>query len=174
MIRSLIQMEDKKLMLLYQNGNYMAFETLYLRHKDKVYSYLSKRIKDDDDTQDLFQKAFLKIHKSKNLYQSKYDVLPWFYVITKSVMLDFFKKKKFDTQEFSDDIHADLETNIYSAFDVDNESMLSVNEKEAIKLRYYNDSDFTEISKILNTSGSNSRKLISRGLKKLRTKYLKD
>ena len=57
-------------MLKYQAGDNMAFDVLYSRHKDKVYSYLSKRLRDQDQCEDLFQKVFTKFHRSKKLYNS--------------------------------------------------------------------------------------------------------
>ena len=56
-------------------------------------------------------------------------------------------------------------------FDLESEKQLSENEKSALKERYYSDKDFSEIAQILKTSESNTRKIISRGLKKLRVKY---
>ena len=56
-------------------------------------------------------------------------------------------------------------------FDLESEKQLSEKEKSALKGRYYSDKDFSEIAQILKTSESNTRKIISRGLKKLRTKY---
>ena len=45
-------LDDKKLMQLYQNGEEMAFEVIYLRHKDRVFSYLSKRMVDKNLVED--------------------------------------------------------------------------------------------------------------------------
>ena len=166
-----INLEDKELMLKYQDGDYMAFNVLYSRHKDKVYSYLSKRLHSQDEVDDLFQKVFTKLHKSRRLYSDKYEVLPWFYTITKSEFLDFIKKKKVDSVEFKEQYHGVNEETSENDFDLDSEQQLSTKEKEAIKERYHNDKDFKEIAELLQTSEANTRKLISRGLAKLRSKY---
>lgn len=171
MSKSLINMEDKELMLLYQKDDHLAFEALYMRHKGKIYSYLKRRLHHTSDVDDLYQKVLLKLHKSRGLYDSKYDVLPWFYTITKSVLLDFFKLKKVDFESFEENDFSIAEQKIDSSFDIDKEKQLSAKEKDAIKLRYLEESDFLEISKLLKTSESNVRKLVSRGLKKLKTKY---
>lgn len=167
------EMEDKELMVLYQNDNHLAFEELYSRHKGKIYSYLSKRIYNSNEVDDIYQRVLLKLHKSRKLYNPNFDVLPWFYTITKSELLDFFKRKNVNTELFDEKNHYLLVDSKDNSFDLENEKLLSENEKEAIRLRYLNESEFLEISKVLNTSESNARKLISRGLKKLKTKYLR-
>lgn len=165
-----INLEDKELMLKYQNGDHMAFDVLYSRHNDKVYSYLNKRLHSHDEIDDLFQKVFVKLHKSKSLYQDKYDVLPWIYTITRSEFLDHIKKKKLDTIEFNEESYATESLESENEFDIDAQKNLSEKEKNALKERYYEDKDFSVIAKLLDTSESNTRKIISRAIKKLRKK----
>ena len=166
-----INLEDKELMLKYQDGDHMAFDVLYSRHKNKVYSYLAKRLHSHNEIHDLFQRVFVKLHKSRHLYQEKYEVLPWIYTITKSEFLDFVKKNKIETIEFKEENFLSSENEPNNEFDLESEKQLSENEKSALKERYYSDKDFSEIAQILKTSESNTRKIISRGLKKLRVKF---
>lgn len=166
-----LNLNDKELMLRYQNGDHMAFDVLYMRHKDKVYSYLACRIHSKNEIDDLFQKVFVKFHKSRQLYKEKYDVLPWFYTITKSELLDFTKKKRVTTQEYDDQLHSPSYYQQKMEINIESEKHLSDKEKTAINARYMSDKDFSEISELLNTSESNVRKIISRGLKKLKDKY---
>ena len=63
-------------------------------------------------------------------------------------------------------------TELNDKIDLDSIKTLSEKEKQALKLRYYSEEDFIEISKALNTSEANSRKLVSRGIKKLKAKLL--
>lgn len=171
MVHPFSNLENSQLMQKYQDGDHMAFEILYTRHKDKVYSYISNRLHQKDEIEDLFQKVFTKFHKSRHLYNSKYKVLPWLYTITKSEFLDFLKKRKLSFSQFDENIHTVTETEPLYSLDISNEKELSQNEKMALELRYFNDQDFLEISKVLKTTESNSRKIISRGIKKLRNKY---
>lgn len=166
-----INLEDKELMLKYQDGDHMAFDVLYSRHKDKVYSYLTKRLHSQNETDDLFQRVFVKFHKSRHLYRDKYEVLPWIYTVTKSEFLDFVKKNKIETIEFKEEKFSSSENESNNEFDLESEKQLSEKEKRALKERYYSNRDFLEIAQILKTSESNTRKIISRGLKKLRMKY---
>lgn len=165
-------LEDKKLMELYKSGEDMAFEVIYSRHKNRVYSYLSKRLTGSDLIDDTFQGVFTKFHKSRRLYDSKHLLVKWIYTICRSELLDAIKKNKIYSVEFKDKyVISDLNEDD-DLIDIESVKTLSKKEKEALKLRYYSDQDFSEISKILNTTEVNSRKLVSRGLKKLKTKFL--
>ena len=168
-------LKDEKLMELYKNGENMAFEVIYLRHKDRIYSYLDKRLFDKNAIDDIFQGIFIKFHKSRKLYNSDYPLLKWIYTICRSELLDSLKKNKLKLVQLSDDLLAveATEPNLTTdKVDIDSIKSLSDKEKQALKLRYYSDEDFVGISKALNTSEANSRKLVSRGIKKLKAKFL--
>ena len=161
-------------MLLYQEDNFMAFEVLYTRHKKKVYSFLNKRLASKNDIDDIYQSVFIKIHKSRSSYNPEYEVLKWIYVISRSELYDAAKKKKLNLIEFNEVQHEEASKFHHSeeiGIDIDNEKLLTNSERDAIKLRYLEDKEFSEISSLLNTSEQNSRKIISRGLAKLKKKY---
>ena len=167
-----LNLNDKELMLKYQGGDHMAFDVIYFRHKNKVFSYLEKRMHNKDDLEDIYQKVFIKFHRSRETYKEKYELLPWIYTITKSVFLDYLKKNDLELVEYIEDVHVFDQAHEDNKLDLESEKKLTKNEKEAIKQRYYNEKDFLEISQILQTSEVNTRKLISRGIKKLKNKYL--
>ena len=174
MVNPFSHLEDDKLMELYKNGENMAFEVIYSRHKGRVYSYLHKRLSDKNLIDDIFQSIFVKFHKSRHLYNNEYPLLKWLYTISRSEMLDALKKKKMSFVELQDE-HLPTQFNgPIDGIDLDEHKQLTQKEKEALKLRYYSDKEFSEIGKSLNTTEANSRKLISRGLNKLRQKLIGD
>lgn len=158
-------------MELYVQGNYEAFEVIYGRHKDKVYAYLTRRMKDKSLIEDVFQNVFIKFHKTRQNYDSKFTLMKWIYTLTRSEMLDHLKKKKVSEVEFAE-LDLPVEPKEENArLDLSKESALNETEKKAIGLKFYSDQDYDEISKTLNTSKANARKVVSRGLNKLRLKY---
>lgn len=162
-------LSDGELMRLYQEGESMAFDVIYLRHKDKIYSYIARRVFDENSVNEIFQNAMLKFHRNRTRYDNSHPLLKWLYVITKSELLDFVKKKKivienFDEAKFS----TDQSGHDTDCINLDEISSLNKNEKEAIALRYFSDHDFEEISQKLNLKESNVRKIISRGIKKIK------
>lgn len=168
-------LEDKKLMELYQQGESMAFEVLYERHQSKVYTYLSKRLKDKDSLSDVFQNIFTKFHRVRSKYDPKYEVLQWIYTISRNELLDFSKKKSLNIIEYKEDlISADEAKEVEFPFSIENEKALNEKEKEVLKLKYFSDKDYSEISQILDSKESTIRKITSRAIKKLKTKYAKE
>ncbi|MDP7320773.1 MAG: sigma-70 family RNA polymerase sigma factor [Bacteriovoracaceae bacterium] len=165
-------LEDEKLMELYKNGENMAFEVIYLRHKNRVYSYLDKRLSDKNAIEDIFQSIFVKFHKSRHLYDNKHPLLKWLYVICKSELLDAYKKNKVKFVQLTDDKLPTDSTQTNDKINLDDIESLSLKEKKALELRYYSDEDFAQMAKTLKTSEANSRKLVSRGIKKLKIKLL--
>ncbi len=169
---SLEGLTDEELMVMYQNGSESAFEVLYHRHSTKVFGFLKSRIQISEKVPDIYQEVFIKMHKSKHLYNKTLPVLPWIFTITKSVMLDSLK--------------TDKSSKIIDGFDLDqipapvgagsaqlNEAdilirKLSGNQKRAMQMRFINDKTFEEIADSLKTSPGNVRQLITRGVKRLK------
>ena len=162
---------DEDLMVMYQNGAENAFQVLYLRHSSKVYGFLKRRIWQKEKVNEIYQEVFVKVHRSKHLYNSNFPFLPWIFTITRSVMIDEFRKdKKF---KLFDDVDMekipDLQTASSSANDpIEMMKDLPEPQKVAIQMRYIDEKTFEEIAQILNTSPANVRQIVSRGLKRLK------
>lgn len=173
-MKTFLNLSDQDLMLKYKQGDYMAFEVLYSRHEARVYSFLFKRLRDKNSVNEVFQNIFLKLHKQRHRYLDKFLFVKFLYTICRSELLDFYKKKKIDTCEFNETFFkTDVTTTQPTPnIDIQSEAILSTKEQTAMQLRYYSDADFVEISKALNTSTANSRKLVSRALQKLKKKYV--
>jgi len=165
------QFEDEELMQKYQAGEFMAFEVIYARHQNRVYSYLSARLSNQNAVEEVFQNAFLKLHKFKDKYDSNYLFVKWLYTICRSELLDYVKKKQVDLVALDEQVIAIDDPSIDTDFDLEQISCLSDREKQALQLKFYSDQDYDEISKILGTSQVNARKIISRAIGKLKKKF---
>ena len=171
------EIADEELMSLYQNGSETAFQSLYERHSGKVYGFLKKRILSDEKVNDIFQEVFLKIHRSKHLYKKSFPVLPWFFTITKTVMIDELRKDKRKVS-ISDlvseqDIQAIPAQSSKSLTDSQEHIIqfietLPESQKVAMRLRYTEEKTFAEIAVVLSTTDTNARKLVSRGLQRIK------
>ena len=165
---------DEQLMERYKNGSMLAFETLYGRHKAKVYGYLSKRVQSRFDRDEIQQNVFLKLHRSRHRYNSSLPFLPWLFTICRNVMIDFLRSKDAKEGRLIQDngIIDTLSEAKKEASEIDalTPAMVKLNEdqKEAIRMRYGEDFSFEEIAERLNTSVPNARKIISRAVQKIR------
>lgn len=158
-------------MLMYQNGNERAFGVLYERHSAKVYGYISSKVKAPEQASDVFQEIFVKVHRSKHLYNRSLPFLPWLFTVSRNAIVDHFRKSKHENakEEFGDRISAPIAAAKFEMKELTpHMETLPENQRRAIELRYVEDKTFEEIAEILETSSANARKLISRGIDRIR------
>jgi len=174
-------LSDEAAMVQYLNGNPAAFDLLYRRHSARILEYLRRRLKNIELAHEAYQEVFLKLHKSKELYDRQQKFLPWLYVITKSVYLDQLRKNKKNPEQLrlaaeeielfpashDTSVSANVSTNLSLALQ-EAKSELSKEQQLAITLRHEEDLDFNEIAKRLNKSEVSVRKILSRAVGQLR------
>ncbi len=163
-------LNDEELMVMYQNGTEEAFSILYKRHSSKIYGYVRSKVRADERARDIFQEIYVKIHRSKNLYNKTFPVLPWFFTIARSVLIDEVRKEQ--TVKLVPQENLDYEAPAENRGDIDISpglSQLPENQRTAVQLRYVDEKTFEEIADHLETSPDNVRQLVSRGVKKLRS-----
>ena len=163
---------DEQLMKLYQNGDEEAFKILYGRHSSKIYGFLKKRLNDNEKVAEVYQEVFIKIHKSKHLYNDSLPALAWIFTISRTVMIDEFRKNtKIQTVDNYDleKIPEELEKTV-PQFELASDALehLPQQQKAAIEMRYINEQTFEQIAERLKVSPTNARQLISRGIKRLK------
>lgn len=160
---------DEEVMKLYQNGNVAAFEILYNRYSSKVYGYLKKRIRDEEAANDIYQKVFLKLHENREKFDPSQLFAPWLFTMTRNLLIDWYRSKKeipSDTVEETIDVVA---TEIESEVEITElVKMLPEKYREMVELRYFEDLDFEEIAKRTKIKEATVRKLVSRGVLKLK------
>jgi RNA polymerase sigma-70 factor, ECF subfamily len=167
----LVDKTDEELMTLYQGGSEEAFKVLYGRYANLLYGYLKLRCESAQEAGDLFQEVFVKMHKSKHLYQAHLPLKPWIFSITRSALIDAFRKRSRNREAAMDlDVlhSASAEAQESSQAISELTKQLSGNQAKALFLRYGEEKSFAEIADILETSSVNVRKILSRGIEKLR------
>lgn len=166
-------LKDEQLMQAYQNGSEAAFKYLFERHSPRVYGFLMNRLRNRSQTDDVFQAVFLKLHQSRRLYDPTFLFTPWLFTICKSVLIDQLRKSQRNKEDTNDEVLENTAAKAESSSTMQTDlsaylRTLPANQKDAIELRYAYDLPFEEIALRLETSPSNVRKLISRGVKKLK------
>ena len=87
---------DQQLVSTYLEGNVSALETLVKRHKDRIYSFIISKVRNQELADDIFQDAFFKVIKSlqKGKYNEEGKFLPWVMRIAHNLVIDHFRKAK--------------------------------------------------------------------------------
>ena len=153
----------EELMLHYQTHSpteaYNAFNELYTRYSQRVFSFLNKKVKNSADCEDILQKVFIKIHESKHLYKNKYKFEQWLFVIAKTQTLDYFRANK----RYQDRLNK-FEPEVFEQIEVDMSLLksLDADQQELLEMKFIDELSYLEISKIVNKSEVSLRKSLSR------------
>lgn len=157
-------MTDEELVQLYEEGVNEAFDALLLRHKDKVFSNIFLSVRDRDIANDIFQETFIKvictIKQGKYIEKGKFSA--WVMRIAHNLIIDQFRVEKsentvsnddddrqdlFDTIQLYDDNIEDVMVKEQVYEDVVNlMNHLPDNQKEVLKMRFFEDLSFKEIA----------------------------
>ncbi|MGE3683779.1 MAG: RNA polymerase sigma factor [Bdellovibrionales bacterium] len=162
---------DEELMAHYQEGSEEAFRVLYARHSGKIFGYLTSRTGSPQEATDLLQEVFIKIHRSKHLYNCSLPLLPWIFSVTHSVLIDGRRNHGRKKEIFGYDVEQlpfeqREETHLASITPL--MGRLPQNQSVAIQMRYLDEKTFEEIAETLKTSPLNVRKIISRGIQNIK------
>lgn len=175
MRRGLQELSDEELMVLYQQGQEEAFNHLYRRYADRVYGYLRQRMRDPQAANDVFQAALMKLHRSKDQFNSTFAFAPWLFAVVRTALLDWQKdvRNKVVQVEFEENLFLQPQPIIASGIGRDDLSNLPEPQRAAIEMRYFDDLSFDEIAARLETTPGNVRKLVSRGIQNLKSFFTK-
>src|SRR5919205_2176431 len=164
----LSKLSDHELINLFNAGNVNAFETLVLRHKDKLYSSILFLVKDKFLAEDIFQDVFIRVIDTvrSGRYTEEGKFLPWAMGIAHNLCVDHFRKVKrtptiktsedqdiFEVLNFTEEspetkmIKAQSHSRIKDMLD-----LLPEDQREVIILRHYADMSFKEIANLTNCS----------------------
>ncbi len=75
-------------MAAYQAGNQAAFGELFTRHGGSVYGFLVRRLPDRALAEDLFQEAFLRVHRARQTYDATRPFRAWLFGIVHNLVID--------------------------------------------------------------------------------------
>lgn len=92
----LSRLSDHELINLFNTGNVNAFETLVLRHKDKLFTSILFLVKDKYLAEDIFQDVFIRVIDTikGGRYTEEGKFLPWAMRIAHNLCVDHFRKVK--------------------------------------------------------------------------------
>lgn len=160
---------DHELIEKFVSGDQSSVEILILRHKNKVFGYISMYIRDQALAEDIFQDTFLKVIQSLKAgrYQDNGRFISWVMRIAHNLIIDHFRREKQMNVISNDDYESDIfnskklcEANVEDVIvkrqvikDVRRLiQMLPEDQREVVILRHYTGLSFKEIADITNVS----------------------
>ncbi len=103
-------LEDSVLVQQFIDGDQNSLEILINRHKKRVYTYILLIVKSQQLAEDIFQDTFIKVIKSlrKGKYQDKGKFVSWVLRISHNLVIDYYRKQKYQNTVSNDDNEYDL------------------------------------------------------------------
>ena len=161
------------------NHDRHAFGQLNNQTADQVYRYIAWRYTlSKPDIQDLVGEFYVKLWRVMDKYDASYKFESFFWTVLKNMLKDYFKKKKVD---FSSEIVEEYEStdpdqilkSLQKKYQLKSikKAMETLDEisYQIIMLRYVEQRDYDEISRVVNLDEAAVRKRLSRALHKLKT-----
>lgn len=171
-------MDQRALILRVQAGDSAAFNELYHACYAPVYRFVLFRVKDRDQAEDIVQDVFIKLfQKIGTIDDRNQSILPYLFVSARNAVIDRMRQTKptLDDESLwslaSEDPTPEQESHLGEAVVQVMKllSQLSEAEEVAIKMKYLDGLETSEISHILGKSEEAVRQLLSRGIRKIRT-----
>ena len=168
-METLQKMTDDTLVALYSKGNNQAFDILLDRYKDKLYSYIYFVVRNEEQTEDLFQETFVKaiVTIQQGRYSADGKFGAWLTRIAHNLVIDFFRQERNENVVSNDEVEIDLFNNANLSDDTIETQMvneqvlcdvrrlmdfLPENQREVVYMRFYQDLSFKEIAEITGVS----------------------
>lgn len=160
---------DEQLVALFVSGCNEAFDVLLQRYKDRLYSYISYIVRNNDVADDLFQETFVKaiVTLRQGRYKENGKFYAWLTRIAHNLLIDQFRTERNESLVYDEDAENGWhETAILAENSRENDLIneqvlmdvrklmdhLPANQREVIYMRYYQDLSFKEISEMTGVS----------------------
>jgi RNA polymerase sigma-70 factor (ECF subfamily) len=184
---SYIHLEDAELVKLYVKGNEACLVELINRHQQKLFSFIYKKVKNQELAEDLFQDVFIKVINSLKLnkYNEEGKFSNWIIRVARNHLMDYFrdhvKMRTFSGTEDFDVFDVVIVDEDYKPeiFDrrLEKKKMrglimsLPKDMREVVILRTYFDMSFSEIAQLQSVGINTALGRMHNALKHLRKQY---
>jgi RNA polymerase sigma factor (sigma-70 family) len=103
-------LSDNELVQRFVQGDQESLETLILRHKNRVFSYILLIVKNQELAEDIFQETFIKVIRSlkKGKYIENGKFISWVLRISHNLIIDHFRKIKLKGTVSNDSLEIDI------------------------------------------------------------------
>ena len=154
---------DLDLVRDFRSGSVESFNEIVRRYREKVYWIARRVVGTHDDADDVVQEVFVKVYDSLKRFRGDSNFYTWLYRISVNVSLSAIRAKRIKNfvrseevvehlvsdEELADDkiLRDEYEKVLKQAID-----RLPPKQKTTFVMRYYEEMEFEEMSKVLNKS----------------------
>ena len=155
-------MDDKEILDLCSKDQRKGFRLLMDLFQEPLYNHIRRLLVSHEDTQDALQETFVRVFRGLNTFKGNSALSTWLYRIATNESLRIIDKKKREADISSEDMQQELIGKLKTAEYIDYDDAMAVKFQEAIltlpekqrlvfNFRYYDELEYDEIAKILDT-----------------------
>jgi RNA polymerase sigma-70 factor, ECF subfamily len=93
--------DETELIRRSQRGDTQAFEQLVQQHDQAVLRLAFHLLRSEEDARDIYQEAFLRVHRNINHFRFDCSFHTWLYRIVTNLCLDLLRKRKVRREELA-------------------------------------------------------------------------
>jgi len=190
MAQAAVRMDESELIRSAQRGDQDAFEQLVRLYDQNVLRLAFNLLRSAEDARDIYQEAFLRVHKNLHSFRFDCSFHTWLYRIVTNLCLDALRKRRVRREESSvvetsegvlnrmdtveeERAHGDPQRQLLS-----NQlgeriqevlSSLTPRERTVFEMRHYQGLRLKTIGEILGTSEEAAKNCLFRATQKMRT-----
>jgi RNA polymerase sigma-70 factor (ECF subfamily) len=84
---------DEELMAAYRGGDAGAFDTLYARHRLRLFRFVLRSVKARAVAEELYQEVWMRVIEARATYAHKARFTTWLYTIAHNRLVDHWRKR---------------------------------------------------------------------------------
>jgi RNA polymerase sigma-70 factor (ECF subfamily) len=182
---------DQQVALRFHAGECDAFTEIYNVFKAPVFSFLLRRTESVNAAEDLSHDIFLKVLKSRHLYDPTQEFAPWFWTVARNTLNDHLRRKihaSINVPVEGPEAEAEGVAALVSTADIETLvvkdsdravllkflSQLTKLQREALSMRLVHKLSYAEISKRMSLSLSAVKSLIHRAQGSIKLAFRKE
>lgn len=93
---------DKNFMVKFRQGDYEIFRSIICLYQTKIFNLVFGIVRNRQDAEDLTQKIFINVFKSRHKFKGTSSFYTWLYRIAVNESLNLLKKNKKNSQYFDE------------------------------------------------------------------------
>jgi RNA polymerase sigma-70 factor (ECF subfamily) len=180
----MIEPIDKQIILLAQEGDAGAFESLLSHYEKAIYNYVFKTIPQKQEAEDITQEVFFKVYKNLQKIDINGNFTAWLYKVATNTTFDHLRRKKRKPELLiidDEDAHFETvdDTPAYLGLEQlqDSEQLgkamsnLRPEYKSILLLYYYQDYSYQEIAEIMDLPINTVKTYLHRARQNLKSEF---
>lgn len=86
---------DERLLRRFQDGEQVAFEEIFRRHRQRLFRFILGFLRDRHASEDAVQDLFLKVVRDPGRFQARSRFSTWLHAVARNLCIDLLRKRRY-------------------------------------------------------------------------------